>query len=65
MSAGGASPPTVTRWRRVVPSPEPRRIVEIETIRLLVSHGVTVTCAGGGGIPVVADGAGGCRASRP
>ena len=48
-------------WRRVVPSPEPRRIVELDTIRLLVEHGVTVTCAGGGGIPVVADGAGGLR----
>jgi len=48
-------------WRRVVPSPEPRRIVELDTIRLLVDHGVTVTCAGGGGIPVVADGAGGLR----
>jgi carbamate kinase len=40
-------------WRRVVPSPEPRAIVEMNTIRLLVGHGITVTCAGGGGIPVV------------
>jgi carbamate kinase len=48
-------------WRRVVPSPEPRRIVELDTIRILVDHGVTVTCAGGGGIPVVADGRGGLR----
>ncbi|HVT76660.1 MAG TPA: carbamate kinase [Acidimicrobiales bacterium] len=40
-------------WRRVVPSPEPRRIVELVTIRLLVEHNVTVVCAGGGGIPVV------------
>ena len=40
-------------WRRVVPSPEPRHIVEISTIRLLVRNGVTVTCAGGGGIPVM------------
>ena len=48
-------------WRRVVPSPAPRRIVELPTIRLLVRHGVTVTCAGGGGIPVVDDGSGALR----
>jgi carbamate kinase len=39
-------------WRRVVPSPEPQRIVELETIRLLLEAGVLVVCAGGGGIPV-------------
>ncbi len=39
-------------WRRVVPSPRPLEIVERETIRLLVSHGVIVIAAGGGGIPV-------------
>lgn len=45
-------------WRRVVPSPRPVRILEIEVIRLLVDQGVTVICAGGGGIPVaqLADG---------
>ncbi|HEU0113907.1 MAG TPA: carbamate kinase, partial [Thermomicrobiales bacterium] len=47
--------------RRVVPSPEPRAIVELETIRLLVRHGVLVIAAGGGGIPVVVDAAGGLR----
>jgi len=46
------------RWRRVVPSPLPKRITQIETIRLLVDFGVTVICAGGGGIPVVRDPAG-------
>ena len=42
-------------WRRVVPSPEPRAIVELPTIRLLVEAGVLVVCGGGGGIPVVVD----------
>lgn len=40
-------------WRRVVPSPEPRRILELKTINLLVNSGVIVICSGGGGIPVV------------
>lgn len=42
-------------WRRVVPSPEPRAIVELATIRLLVEAGVLVVCVGGGGIPVTVD----------
>lgn len=41
------------RWRRVVPSPLPKRIAQIEAIRLLVNSGVVVICAGGGGIPVI------------
>ena len=45
-------------WRRVVPSPEPRSIVELETIKTLVGLGAIVICAGGGGIPVVKNGAG-------
>ena len=40
-------------WRRVVPSPLPIAILEVGVINLLVSHGVTVICAGGGGIPVI------------
>ena len=40
-------------WRRVVASPEPRAIVELEPIRLLLAAGVIVICAGGGGVPVV------------
>ena len=39
-------------WRRVVPSPYPLEIVERETIRLLINHGIIVIAAGGGGIPV-------------
>ena len=39
-------------WRRVVPSPEPREIVELEAIRDLVASGCLVVCAGGGGVPV-------------
>jgi len=42
-------------WRRVVPSPKPRRIFELLPIRSLVEHGVVVICAGGGGIPTVLD----------
>jgi len=41
------------RWRRVVASPRPRRILEPAVIELLVEQGVIVICAGGGGIPVV------------
>jgi carbamate kinase len=41
------------KWRRVVASPLPGRITQIETIRLLVENGVTAICAGGGGIPVI------------
>ena len=48
-------------WRRVVPSPEPAELVELDTIRLLAGSGVIVVCAGGGGIPVINDGAGGLR----
>jgi carbamate kinase len=42
--------------RRVVASPEPVSLVELAPIRVLVEAGVLVVCAGGGGIPVVAEG---------
>jgi carbamate kinase len=41
--------------RRVVASPEPRAIIELATIRLLVEAGIVVVCVGGGGIPVALD----------
>lgn len=42
-------------WRRVVPSPEPREIVEMPLIKALADGGALVVCAGGGGVPVTAD----------
>lgn len=48
-------------FRRVVPSPDPKRIIELNTIQLLVNSAVLVICAGGGGIPVVRTDAGGLR----
>jgi len=45
-------------YRRVVPSPQPLRIIELDVIAQLVKAGTIVIAAGGGGIPVVAEGAG-------
>ncbi len=47
--------PVETGWRRLVPSPRPRAIVERELIRRLVGHGTIVIAAGGGGTPVYHD----------
>jgi carbamate kinase len=44
--------PDGSSWRRVVPSPEPRGIVELATIKVLLADGAVVICAGGGGVPV-------------
>ena len=40
-------------FRRVVPSPIPREIIELDVIRSLVENGTIVIAAGGGGIPVI------------
>lgn len=40
-------------WRRVVPSPRPLEIVDVEAVECLLQAGVLVVAAGGGGIPVV------------
>ena len=40
-------------WRRVVPSPSPISVVEIDTIAQLFRSGTLVVCAGGGGVPVM------------
>jgi len=50
-------------WRRVVASPRPLEIVEVDAIRALVERGLIVVGAGGGGIPVVRDEAGLLRGS--
>jgi carbamate kinase len=50
--------PDGEHFRRVVASPEPAGIVELEAIERLVAGGSVVICAGGGGIPVFRDGDG-------
>jgi carbamate kinase len=40
-------------WRRVVPSPRPLEVLELEAVRVLLRAGTIVVAAGGGGIPVV------------
>ena len=42
-------------FRRVVPSPKPKRIFELRAIRTLMDQGTIVICAGGGGIPTMYD----------
>jgi carbamate kinase len=49
---GWSIAPDNAHFRRVVPSPQPLRIVEIGAIRTLVDSGALVVCSGGGGIPV-------------
>ena len=49
------------RFRRVVPSPAPRKIIELPAIERLVDAGQIVVCCGGGGIPVAVDSLGRVR----
>jgi len=48
-------------WRRVVPSPLPKRIVEARSIQGLLDSGSIVIAVGGGGVPVVKDDDGNLR----
>ncbi len=45
--------PDGAHYRRVVPAPQPKRILELSVIELLLNQEIVVICAGGGGIPTV------------
>ena len=47
-------------WRRVVPSPLPKKILELDAVRALIAAGMVVITVGGGGIPVIDQGDGTC-----
>ena len=53
LALGWTVKPDGASWRRVVPSPLPRRIFEIRPIQWLLEHGSVVVCTGGGGIPTM------------
>ena len=42
-------------WRRVVASPHPKRVIELDVVKQLLDAGVVVITVGGGGIPVISD----------
>ncbi len=58
---GWSIAPDGAGWRRVVPSPEPLRIIEMEAISTLIAADMIVVCVGGGGVPVIVDGHGRLR----
>lgn len=43
------------KWRRVVPSPLPKRMFQLRPVKWLLEKGTVIICAGGGGIPTVYD----------
>jgi carbamate kinase len=45
-------------WRRVVASPMPKKVIELDPVRVLLNAGVVVITVGGGGIPVIDQGDG-------
>lgn len=45
--------PDGPHWRRVVPSPDPKEIIQLGAIRRLLDGGFLVVCVGGGGVPVI------------
>lgn len=53
VAKGWVVKPDGHKWRRVVPSPMPKRICEIRPIQWLLAQGAIVICAGGGGIPTM------------
>lgn len=50
--------PDGDHWRRVVASPLPSAIVQMDVISMMVDHKITVICVGGGGVPVIRNEAG-------
>jgi carbamate kinase len=50
---GWVMKPDGDKWRKVVPSPQPKQIFEVRPIRWLLERGTIVIAAGGGGIPTV------------
>lgn len=53
LDRGWSIAPDGAHYRRVVPAPKPKRILELSVIELLLNQEVVVICAGGGGIPTV------------
>lgn len=45
-------------WRRVVPSPQPQRVLELPAVRRLLETRAVVICGGGGGVPVIEEDSG-------